>query len=674
MMIPRKHEMSIIENNKHKSAHSIAHAVLTNSVLFMFWSMVIIAIYMLLCSCSHNIDNVESEQQQGVHIVYLNVKVDGAIVKNDNKESTRAFAYDFNNKQALPLLRLKADDVEEGLCLIRNENPKIPLRCIKVVWKGGENGVRCDNFTADIKCPNNEKIGKWEACFLLGQGKYDEKSRCVIFSGEHFARPITIRKEQRWDMPYLSKWLPLSTEDGVNMSTPRVNFLPQGSFIRMKIANNTEKDINIAALRMKPTDNSMQAAPFVWEAKWQVDEQKDSPIVVPVLLKNGEDLICKLDKPITLKPKEMSKVYGFWVMPVGKNVSFSNDLYIVPQTEAIAKRSEWWLYHTPLDGMSNSQGQEAGKSYTFKPKLRSIVPTKLNNWMQDMEDDRLICKMSIPGTHDTGAWSGIWWVKTQDKDIKGQLENGIRFFDIRLVLDGDVLKLCHSSIVFDRTFHKDVLRATADFLRDHPSETVIMTIKRDCKKYDDGGNRYRTAVGNILNADPYIKQYIAGAFSPDLTMGDIRGKMLIVSREGWYSTNSGWITSWPDNRQFSTTLASTNYSTTTLHVEDTYKCRAGDKVNLVRQNLIKASDAYGGMAPEWFITFCSYTGPNGIGTPNAVTGYVDPYVKDFLTKDQRLRTTGILLFNFEGWYGLTKEVINFNKIFPPKLIQRYEEE
>lgn len=48
MMIPRKHKMSIIENNKHKSAHSIAKDVITNSVLFMFWSMVIIAIYIAL--------------------------------------------------------------------------------------------------------------------------------------------------------------------------------------------------------------------------------------------------------------------------------------------------------------------------------------------------------------------------------------------------------------------------------------------------------------------------------------------------------------------------------------------------------------------------------------------------------------------------------------------------
>ena len=98
---------------------------------------------------------------------------------------------------------------------------------------------------------------------------------------------------------------------------------------------------------------------------------------------------------------------------------------------------------------------------------------------------------------------------------------------------------------------------------------------------------------------------------------------------------------------------------------------AGDKVNLVRQNLLKASEAYGGAAPDWFITFCSYTGPNGIGTPNAVTGYVDPHVINILKGDHQLRTTGILLFNFAGWWdnGLTNIAIKFNDTATPPLKQ-----
>ena len=129
--------------------------------------------------------------------------------------------------------------------------------------------------------------------------------------------------------------------------------------------------------------------------------------------------------------------------------------------------------------------------------------------------------------------------------------------------------------------------------------------------------------------------------------------------------------SWPNNRQFSTTLQSMNYTKTTLHVEDTYKCAAGDKVNLVRQNLLKASEAYGSAAPDWFITFCSYTGPNGFGAPSVVTQYVDPYVMDILRGDDKMRTTGILLFNFAGWWdnGLTNIAIKFNNTDNPPFKQ-----
>lgn len=626
---------------------------------------------MLLYGCDGDTTvNSESSSHQSTTI-RLTIEVPNGGVDNTKMVATRSFTYGFEGDMVPPKMRLKEGETTEGLCVIRNENPKIPIKLVQVKWKTHDGVLWCDTLNADVEAPHDEKIGNWQACFLLGHGTYDEKTHKIKMGVERLARPISQNEEQLWNMPYLSAWLPLKTSDGLHLRSPHVSFKPQGAFIRMRLTNDTKHDMSVASLRMRPTDDSMQAAPFVWEAMWQTDERGDAPVVSPVLQKSGEDFECPLAQPLTLKPGETSAWYGFWSMPIGKSVGYSGNYFVVPAEEAKIHRSPWWLYHTPLEGKSNAQGPVAGRTYTLSLRLRQLVPTTNANWMQNMEDDRLVCKMSIPGTHDTGAWTGIVWVKTQDKDIKGQLESGIRFFDIRLVLDGDVLKLCHDRFVFDRTFHKDVLRATADFLREHPSETVIMTIKRDYDYDHDGGDKYRKAVSNVLKADPYVTPYIAGAFSPDLTMGDLRGKMLIVSREGWYSTNSGWIESWPNNRQFSTTLQSMNYTRTTLHVEDTYKCEAKDKVSLVRQNLLKASEAYGSAAPDWFITFCSYTGYNGIGAPNTVTKYVDPYVMDILRGDDNMRTTGILLFNFAGWWdnGLTNIAIKFNDTATPPLKQ-----
>ena len=626
---------------------------------------------MLLCACDNGTDAEPEEPHRQPRIVRLSVEVANATVSYDKPAATRAMSYEFEGETLFPQLRLKSGETQKGICAIRNDNPKIPVRCVPVEWIVRGNTLWCDNITTEVECPDGEELGNWQACFMLGQGTYDAKSQRMTFGVSRMAQPITRGEEQQWNLPYLSPWLPLKTHDGTHLHTPHVRFTPQGAFIRMRLTNDTGRELDLAELRMRASDASMQAAPFVWEATWQTDSRATEPAVAPVLLKKGEDFVCPLTQPLTLKPGETSGWYGFWAMPIGKQAGYLSDIYAIPTTERKGKRTPWWIHHTPLEGRSGAQGPKAGLTYTLSLRLRQLVPTTNANWMQNIEDDRLVCKMSIPGTHDTGAWTGIVWVKTQDKDIKGQLESGIRFFDIRLVLDGDVLKLCHDRFVFDRTFHKDVLRATADFLREHPSETVIMTIKRDYDYDHDGGDKYRKAVSNVLKADPYVTPYIAGAFSPDLTMGDLRGKMLIVSREGWYSTNSGWIESWPNNRQFSTTLQSMNYTRTTLHVEDTYKCEAKDKVSLVRQNLLKASEAYGSAAPDWFITFCSYTGYNGIGAPNTVTKYVDPYVMDILRGDDNMRTTGILLFNFAGWWdnGLTNIAIKFNDTATPPLKQ-----
>lgn len=285
--------------------------------------------------------------------------------------------------------------------------------------------------------------------------------------------------------------------------------------------------------------------------------------------------------------------------------------------------------------------------------------------MQDLEGNRVVAKMSVPGTHDTAANTGIAWVKTQDLDIKTQLEKGIRFFDIRLMHDNGTLKLCHASYVFNTTFVKDVLQTTANFLKEHPSETVIMMIKRDNDKDKDGGMAYKTAVTKALNDDKSISSYMVGDFQPNFKMKDLRGKMLIISREGWYTTKSAWIYQWKNNDNFSSKIFSNNGKKATLTVEDHYQCRASDKVTYVRNNLLKANEAFdkSDETPEWFITFSSYTGPWRIGFPSITTGYVDPYVKNILEGNDNFKSSGVLLFNFAGWYdnGLTKAVIKLNK-------------
>lgn len=582
----------------------------------------------LLYGCAG--DATES-RMPATYVEQLHIEAVEGVFVSDSPEEAKSLSYEFQGDNVFPKIQLKAGDKMEGFCLIRNENPNIPIKSIPVEWEADDRTLRSVRFSVDMKYPLGEDVGKWQVCFFLGKGSYDERTGRVTFAAEKTVRLIAKDELQQWTLPYLSAWMTLKKRDDGRLYVEAVKFRPQGAFLRMQITNDTEHDVSMSAVRMSAADPSMHASPFAWAGTWQADSREEQQTTKPVLLGANEDFVCSLPAPLKLKAGETSGWYGLWVMPLGA-----------------------------------SQGSASGRSYKFSLRMRKVVATTLTNWMQDIEDNRLVCKMSIPGTHDTGAYTGIAWVKTQDKNIKEQLASGIRVFDIRLVRDGGVLKLCHGSAIFDVSFIPDVLRATAEFLRDHPSETVIMTLKRDHDKDNDKGLKYREAVAQALVADPFVTPYIVGAFKPDFTLGDLRGKMLILSREGWYNTGSGRVPSWPDNRSFSSTIESVDGSYAPLQVEDTYKTSSGNKVNLVRQNLLKANAAFSSNANEWFITFSSTAGPLGAAFPSTTTSQIDPKVINILKGGDNLRTCGILLFNFAGWWddGMTKSIIRLNQNAP----------
>lgn len=456
------------------------------------------------------------------------------------------------------------------------------------------------------------------------------------------------------------------TKSDGRMQAPKVRLRPQGAFVRLKITNDTNQDISMNAVHIVGSDATINAAPFVWEGMCLINNRDNEPSVKAVLNMEKE-IECPLVAPLNIKAGKTSGWYGFWCMPGGAKAAYSSNIQIKPSSRSVEAQAPWWLYRTPLDGRSDSEGKISGKSYRFSLRLRKLIDTKLNNWMQDIEDNRLVCKMSIPGTHDTGAYTGNAWVKTQDKNIEQQLNSGIRFFDIRLVHDNGILKLCHASVIFhDRNLVDNVLKTTVEFLKEHPSETVIMTIKRDHDLDDDGGIKYRGALQKALEGDRTLTPYMVKSFRSDFTLGDLRGKMLIISRDGWITTPSGKVTSWSNNTSFSSSIESTNGSSTAIHVEDHYKSSSRDKVNYVAQNVRKAQAAFSGSQNDWFITFTSSTGSWGIGIPANTTNQIDRDVNNILRGNENFRTSGILVFNFAGWWDdmLTNSVIRLNHTKP----------
>ena len=99
--------------------------------------------------------------------------------------------------------------------------------------------------------------------------------------------------------------------------------------------------------------------------------------------------------------------------------------------------------------------------------------------MDGIPDKTPLTQLSIPGTHDSMAYNGNirgthkWMAECQDNDLKWQLNNGIRYIDIRLKLKNGNLRGYHGPAKLG-TWLNDVFDILVDFLTKNPSETVIM--------------------------------------------------------------------------------------------------------------------------------------------------------------------------------------------------------
>ena len=652
MMIRKNNKISILAL-KYVGAWSKSYGLLIlNSILIL-----------MLSGC-HKQD-VEDKLVANNQEIQLQIDSADASFENDSSDQAKSLTYRFEGDNVFPRIHLKVGDEVRGFCFVRNTNRNIPITKTTVSWRMNGNGLRSTPITIDLRVPQGQTPGAWQICCFVGDGSYDERTGRIIFRADKKARPLIQGEEQAWVLPYLSSWLTLKTKSDGRMQAPKVRLRPQGAFVRLKITNDTNQDISMNAVHIVGSDATINAAPFVWEGMCLINNRDNEPSVKAVLNMEKE-IVCPLVSPLTIKAGKTSGWYGFWCMPGGAKAAYSSNIQIKPSSRSVEAQAPWWLYRTPLDGRSDSEGKTSGKSYRFSLRLRKLIDTKLNNWMQDIEDNRLVCKMSIPGTHDTGAYTGNAWVKTQDKNIEQQLNSGIRFFDIRLVHQNGVLKLCHGSHIFDTTFVGDVLKTTAEFLKEHPSETVIMTIKRDHDLDKDGGTKYRGALQKALEGDRALTPYMVKSFRSDFTLGDLRGKMLIISRDGWIMTPSGNIPRWSDNASFTSSIESTNGSSTTIHVEDHYKSSSRDKVNYVAQNVRKAQAAFSSSQNDWFITFTSSTGSWGIGIPANTTNQIDRDVNNILRGNDNFRTSGIIVFNFAGWWDdmLTNSVIRLNHTKP----------
>ena len=174
----------------------------------------------------------------------------------------------------------------------------------------------------------------------------------------------------------------------------------------------------------------------------------------------------------------------------------------------------------------------------FAGLLRGHAEIDRSEWMKTFSDDLSLRQIAIPGTHDSVATRSIGDLsgEAQTLNLEDQLYTGVRFFDIRLKLQGSSLRGFHG--IVDQKIGFDKIQKTFDtFLEKHPSETILVSIK------DEANSSDQTAFASTLKETLSERWYIDTELPSNL--GQARGKAILFSRFGGdfgIPCYHGWLT------------------------------------------------------------------------------------------------------------------------------------
>ncbi len=232
------------------------------------------------------------------------------------------------------------------------------------------------------------------------------------------------------------------------------------------------------------------------------------------------------------------------------------------------------------DGTANINIEASQKATNITlPK----IPTdqKGNNWITPLDDKIYVSQMSIPGTHDSGTGDGTTFSigQTQDLTLDKQFELGIRAFDLRpAVSDGD-LKIYHGYI--STTYRWDqIMERFKYYLQTNPGEFIIILMRHETEadsNSDSWGGLIEDKLNTLKNGtNPSTGESWTIDFKPDLTIGDMRGKILFLCRD-WtkYNENGptvGGYTGWSHNKNGAevSIYGPSGESSGTLNIQDCY--------------------------------------------------------------------------------------------------------
>lgn len=247
-----------------------------------------------------------------------------------------------------------------------------------------------------------------------------------------------------------------------------------------------------------------------------------------------------------------------------------------------------------------------------------------------------LSQLTIPGTHDSCAlhepFAGT--AKCQTLGLRGQLDAGVRFLDIRCRRVGGAFQIYHGAVSQKMSFD-DVRGTCLEFLRAHPTECLVMSVKEE-----------EDAIGAARPFAEMFEAYAAkdpgawylGTAVPAL--GEVRGRIVLLRRFASAKPMGIDAGLWRDNALFDAGSA-----TARLRVQDCY--RVGQPETKWQAVAAQLEEARTGDAGVLYLNFASGYQPRAFGVPDitAVSGTVNPRLRDFFAAAPAGRF-GIVIVDF----------------------------
>lgn len=293
--------------------------------------------------------------------------------------------------------------------------------------------------------------------------------------------------------------------------------------------------------------------------------------------------------------------------------------------------------------------------------LSICTTTYADNWMQYLPDNAYVVDVSIPGSHDTATgngWTGFLGTlggpsngTTQDITLEEQWKRGARAFDLRPKVNGSRLAVNHG-ILQTKLYFDDAIRTICGFLKDNPTEFVVIHMLY-ADGFDSDKAKYQTMLRALLNSND-VKDYLVD-FRKDLTVKEMRGKMLIISRDPYDTApyTGGFFNGW-GNGVYRDISISGKSSSAPLKVQDESSTNGitDKKNNLIREFLDYSTKHVATSADDvvWTFNMASAYANSGTSTSDGYrenATYTHPTFIDYL-KENPAGPTGVVLMDYLG--------------------------